>query len=984
MANKKEPKAERKKRKKLKKQEQLLEKERKKRERSIARERVKTYDGGFTARCIAILIGFVLGIVGTLGGIGAGGYFVLKNYTIREAADTVGDMTGTNFDITDYLAEKYADQTFLEFFQNFSEITDKVTGSGASLATLSEISPYVATLADGITDYISEFGLKIDADELLNTAFADYPEYLQSAIKTTELAGILDIKPDGSLLSLLCYGEEGVDFDLDANGEAIMRDGHSQLTIGTFENNAETTDLFYRISLKAVMEINSATTFDDPIVRAVVFGTENVDYKVDSAGDIVMLPLAYTYKDNGTGTYVLKDDHDDAVDSALFQSATVDGKSVIALYSTAPATAEETPKYYLFKDAIDGNYYAYATESDLIAGAAGDETKRVTHKGITFGDLTAGDFSNVFEGLVIADLLNVTASSDAILRSLAYGVENEDYKIESGQIVMLNGAKKRTFSDLRNDGNLLSTLYLKDVMGVTAESNEAMIALAYGKESKHYTLNKATSTFTMLEKVYTARKIASTSGGSPVLTLFDGDGNKVTDETTGSYDATANEWRWSEGSGENEKSYIAKKTGAYGNYNYYVYDESNASVPLKYSPRTITELSDVDLQSLLDGVSLAAALGIDETSTDADDLMMTLVYGKKGKHYKIVTDASTGAEKIQLLPIQYSVTFDTASGAYLWKDENGDTVTPVSKEADVFEFLRTKNGETRYVYVAGVTADGTYTLRDVFGNELSYNARTISELNSGDSMLQIFDDVELTTFLAEDKTDKINLYLLYGKEAKYNPLTGAYENGDYYLDTAGNVAVLTAPRTLGDLRNGTGENSLFSKMRSELTIGDILGDVSGNKILKLLSDATLDTLADKVNAIEITALFEDEIYEKDPTTGEFVLVGGQKKMKAEWAYLLNDPEATTQTTYTINDMADLMENMKKNIKCATINQLNTDFSLDLDNDFLIMPLISTVAEEAGIDATAKTTIGALTMTEMTKYIPKFVAYLSSFSSITIP
>ena len=85
-----------------KKQEQLLEKEREKRERRIMKEKVKTYDGGFMSRCVAVLIGFIFGIVGTIGGIAGGGYYFAKKKTIRETADSVGDLAGKDFDITEY------------------------------------------------------------------------------------------------------------------------------------------------------------------------------------------------------------------------------------------------------------------------------------------------------------------------------------------------------------------------------------------------------------------------------------------------------------------------------------------------------------------------------------------------------------------------------------------------------------------------------------------------------------------------------------------------------------------------------------------------------------------------------------------------------------------------------------------------------------------------------------------------------------------
>ena len=53
--------------------EKLLEKEEKKREKRIMKEKSKQYDGGFTARCVALLLGFVLGVAGTIGGAAGAG-----------------------------------------------------------------------------------------------------------------------------------------------------------------------------------------------------------------------------------------------------------------------------------------------------------------------------------------------------------------------------------------------------------------------------------------------------------------------------------------------------------------------------------------------------------------------------------------------------------------------------------------------------------------------------------------------------------------------------------------------------------------------------------------------------------------------------------------------------------------------------------------------------------------------------------------------
>ena len=74
------------------------------------------------------------------------------------------------------------------------------------------------------------------------------------------------------------------------------------------------------------------------------------------------------------------------------------------------------------------------------------------------------------------------------------------------------------------------------------------------------------------------------------------------------------------------------------------------------------------------------------------------------------------------------------------------------------------------------------------------------------------------------------MYLLYGKAGI-----------DYEIDAEGNVKMLNGavPKTIGALRE-KGENSIFSKLRRELTIGQMLGNVDDNNCLLYTSDAADD------------------------------------------------------------------------------------------------------------------------------------------------
>ena len=76
------------------KREKLLEKEEKKREKRIMKEKSKQYDGGFTARCVALLLGFVLGVAGTIGGAAGAGYYIVSHKSVKEVAGAITPVPG--------------------------------------------------------------------------------------------------------------------------------------------------------------------------------------------------------------------------------------------------------------------------------------------------------------------------------------------------------------------------------------------------------------------------------------------------------------------------------------------------------------------------------------------------------------------------------------------------------------------------------------------------------------------------------------------------------------------------------------------------------------------------------------------------------------------------------------------------------------------------------------------------------------------------
>lgn len=947
------------------KQEKLLEKEEKKRERRIMKEKAKQYDGGFMSRCVALLLGFILGIIGTIGGAGGLGYYFISKKTIKEVAE----YAGSSFDIDKYLASEYSEKTLLEIIQNFDQISGKLKGAEACIDSLAEISPYVSELADTLSQKLSDFGLDVDTAKLKSTPFKQLQTFLQDTLQSTRLGKFIGAKPDGTLMGLLCYGEKGVNYTLDENGNIVWIGDSHELTVGDLMDNNDTADIFKRLSLKAVMSTSGEVKSDDPITRALVYGTKGVDYYLYTDADgneaIGMLPLTYTFDyDEAAGKNVLTDDHGKAVSFFKVNGAYIEVRE---------KESDETPSLYLQKDAADGVWYAYPAKEDC-----GTKEKRILHKFTSLGDIMKGDFMGMAEGVELASLLQITAESEGAMIALAYGNEGVDYKITeqtdgegnvTKTIEMLGKSKPRTIKDLRAGNVKFEDLELGSVLKIKPHdgSNDTMINLAYGEEGKHYTFDEATKKITWLPKRY----IEQADG------LYRADGNKIEDAVRGADGM----WSFTE-NGVSYKTVLPDGANALGKRTFYIYaDGDGEKTPVCYKARTISDLKNLQTSDLIGGATLESMLNIG-AGTD-DGVLKSLAYGKNGVNY-VIEDG-----KIVMQPIKY--TLDGTN----WTDETGGNVSPTATPAElgdgVYEFLRTKGGVTQYVYAKNVSGNGEYRVCDALGAELTHKKRTIDALKSNNAT-QVFNEIELCEVIKPDTTDKINMYLLYGKE-----------NRDYTI-VDGKIKC-DAPKTIGDMRK-TGDDSIFKKLKNDLTIGEILGEeqTNGNKILRNLKGATLNSLGEQINGLRIVDVFEDEIYKNSEgkyydinknevaknEDGTFyrisdnaLLEKDELQMNGTWKYLLKDPTGgKTPSGYTINDMGTLTDNMTENIKTTSLGEMDTDLGLNLSTQFLGLKLEDSVKERMNPQPQNENAeyVRDLTIVEVSRYVPALIKYYQDLIS----
>ena len=445
-----------------------------------SKEPVIKKSGGWIRSILALVLGIVIGV----GAVAGGGYFAVT-FPARTAIETIGGFAGLDYEKqiqNKFLAEEYEEKPLLEIGKELAKvIKDK------NLVGINNIVPAIGDYIDKLVGNMNtEFGVMMDSNAIIETPFHELPAYLGETFRTTPLGNMLKAtsKTDKlePILMEICYGEEGVHYHLDENGEVVMNEGHQAATFETLGTTPNA--MLNKISLAAVLPPNP----DDTLMMSMAYGREDVTYtveknsdgtaKVDEDGHAIVTMLPLYFKKDGD---VFLDYNNDPV--ACDITALENGFVQMDKHPTYDGAAMET--YYL-KEGTDGKYYAYKE--------AKDDAAQATFKKTMIGDLSA-DSSSMINNIYIKDALNVKYDPlhpendpHAILFSLAYGTEGADYKVDptTKEITMIGDAQPRTIGDLRERGtDIINDVAISDIMD--AENDDALgMYLLYGKKGIHY------------------------------------------------------------------------------------------------------------------------------------------------------------------------------------------------------------------------------------------------------------------------------------------------------------------------------------------------------------------------------------------------------------------------------------------------------------------------------------------------------------------
>ena len=444
-----------------------------------------------------------------------------------------------------------------------------------------------------------------------------------------------------------------------------------------------------------------------------------------------------------------------------------------------------------------------------------------TYKPRTIGDLR--NDNNLFKTIYIGDALEVNSTSHSVLVAIAYGEEGVDFDWgapqldEDGNPILVNGQevrepvmragkKPRSIEQLQgsNSDGLINSITLESALGIDANSEAMMRSLAFGQEGVHYEKIEYTEVDGKLvatEEKVTMKHASYTpefaTGSNTIIAFYNRIDEKVTKEAPTPVDGQEGTYKIV--LTDDSVQYVKKD--ANGEYKVYAAD-GTTEVP--YAKTTLGQLSR-NSSAVMDGMTLADALSIDENETDglkrslafdkngnaytlgqlsdnpqmiidamtladaigvdanSEAMMRSLAFGQEGVHYDIITEKD--ADNNDVLVIDMRPAFYTLDDGKMYNrfGEELENYTPLVDDS-TYEATVTVDGQLQYLdFVDGryyvYEADETGTMQPV-----DFEYTTLQQMS--DHSKALMDDITLADALGvqEGETDKLKKSLAYSKD----------------------------------------------------------------------------------------------------------------------------------------------------------------------------------------------------------------------------
>ena len=470
---------------------------------------------GYLGRVLAVLLAFLFGMLVVIGGILGGGYYL----AITPSRNLLNFL---NLNADEFLTEEYLDKSVIDIVSDVRDDLNSLSDpNNLSFDTISKYTPLADTYLDSMLEQLSGLGIDLDKETLSSTSFASLGTYLgKDVVPNIELGKVLTATlADGEsldpLLMAIAYGEEGVDYTLNENGEVEMIGDAKPTTVGDLQTDA--MSIIQGVPLESVLQADAGSA---ALILALCYGEEGVDYTVNESGEIEMIGDA---KPNTLGDIM---NHPDEIISGITIDAVISigedsNEALLYLaYGTEGVNFEfRDGKVVMLEDPLTGKPYPKRTldditEQDLLNNATigsiitVDENSSGILKAIkdwTLGDLT--DSARI-ESLKLSQLISIDENSASILQAMAdwsIAELTDQSSIDSltlGDVITIGEDSAQLLLSLKDTaiGDLspaISDLRLRDILGDAVNDNNILRAL---KNSTLDTLSEEVSNLTVADE----------------------------------------------------------------------------------------------------------------------------------------------------------------------------------------------------------------------------------------------------------------------------------------------------------------------------------------------------------------------------------------------------------------------------------------------------------------------------------------------------
>ena len=597
--------------------------------------------------------------------------------------------------------------------------------------------------------------------------------------------------------------------------------------------------------------------------------------------------------------YGLQLDETELMKKYLIKGNNANGEETDYLFGYVMSEVRNMPMDSLLKVAgMEGNalidILVYGIEDeDYTRDEQGNIVMNEGKEILTLGGMGGADLTDRILKAPAGSFMNAMGfAGNDLLDTLIYGIEGEDYTLVGDKKVMNEGKEQLKLEGLL--GSEFETRLDKlpvDALLEVKMDDSMMLAVAYGAEHR-YTIDGDKVVMNPVEYTF--------DNGS----VYDDNGDEVKAKVE---KADVSEFTYVLTFDDGSKQFIKLESGKYIAYAYE--ENTDAYKPVLYPKNTVGALQD-DMSSLVDAVTLADILGVEQKD---GDVMSSIAFDKDGKARTIGDLRDNQAEIIDGITLADALGIDESEtgmmGAIAFeKDADGNII----RARTLADF---KDGKSTEI-IDGITLADALGLKQEDGDMMAAiafdkdgNARTIGDFKDKDTRDAIISGVELTSVIKKKpgEADAVVCYMLYGKEGVhftidtngdpvylqkrvavygttvYNEygeaLEGAtlntstmrytYNGQEYQLIAAPELGTVEttdeheatlyyieneyySAHTIGDMQDG----DLLTNMNHHLTLGDMM-DVSGNSILKTLGDVCIDDLPKAINNLTIEDVFSE-------------------------------------------------------------------------------------------------------------------------------